>query len=73
MGDKLGDKLGDTSMKIIAAIKNDKEISIAQLASQLAISTTTVEKQLAKLKKKGILLRHGTKDGYWEISKESKE
>lgn len=73
MGDKLGDKLGDTSMKIIVAIKNDREISIAQLASQLAISTTAVEKQLAKLKKKGILLRHGTRGCHWEISKESKE
>ena len=67
--EKYGDKLGDTPLKIVLAITNDPNINVEQLATQLQLSTSAVEKQLAKLKKEGLLIRHGTKGGFWEILK----
>ena len=67
--EKYGDKLADTPLKIVLAITNDPNINVEQLATQLQLSTSAVEKQLAKLKKEGLLIRHGTKGGFWEILK----
>lgn len=65
--EKVREKYGETQLKIVNAIGKDRYVSIEQLATQLDLSTSAVEKQLAKLKQQGVLLRHGTKGGYWEI------
>lgn len=68
LGDRLGDRLGDSQVKIISLIKNEPKISIPELAEKIKISTTAVEKNIKKLKDKGILKRVGTtKSGYWEV------
>jgi predicted HTH transcriptional regulator len=64
--------LQDEDFKTILYRKTTEEVT-KQGDSKLGDKLAAVENQLAKLKKKGILLRHGTKGGYWEISKESNE
>ncbi len=56
-----------SSVKILGLIKENKEMSIPQIASFLKLSTRAVEKNIANLKKKGLLKRVGpAKGGYWE-------
>lgn len=52
-------------------IFNDKYISASEMAEKVGISQRAVEKQLAKLKKIGVIERIGAdKGGYWEIKQE---
>ena len=48
-------------------IVENPKISVRKLAEILDIRTRTVEKQLAALKAKGILVRNGGTRGYWEV------
>jgi ATP-dependent DNA helicase RecG len=64
----LGVKLGVNEAGILDTIVRNKYITIIQLAKDLHISTTAVEKNLAKLKKKNLLKRIGSdKKGYWKV------
>lgn len=57
-----------TSEKILEIISENKNISIAEMAGKIGISSRAVEKQISKLKNKDILRRVGAdKGGYWEI------
>jgi len=57
-----------SSVKIIEIIKEDKYVTIRQIAEQVQISTRAVEKQIARLKKQGVIKRTGpAKGGHWEI------
>lgn len=68
--EKVGRKLGENEEKILGIINNDKFVTISKLSKLLDISTTAVEKNIAKLKEKGLLKRIGpAKGGYWEIIK----
>jgi ATP-dependent DNA helicase RecG len=67
-GEKVGRKLGESEEKMVEIICKDKFVTISELSQSLGISTTAVEKNIAKLKKKGFLKRVGpAKGGYWEI------
>ncbi len=49
-------------------MQDNSKISILDLSKELGISSTAIEKNIAKLKEKGILERIGrTKAGYWKI------
>lgn len=49
---------------------DNKFITIVQIAEAIGISTTAVEKNIAKLREKGILKWEGSdKSGYWEVQK----
>jgi len=66
--EKVGRKLGENEEKILEIIKDDKFVTISKLSRLLGLSTTAVEKNIAKLKEKGLLKRIGpAKGGYWEI------
>ncbi len=68
LGEKLGEKLGETRHLILTLISQNSTTSIIKLAQELGMSTTTVEKQIALLKKQGHLRRIGpAKGGYWEV------
>jgi len=57
-----------SSQKIIDAIKENPEVTIKELADMLRISDRAVKKNIAILKKKGIIRRVGPdKGGHWEI------
>jgi predicted HTH transcriptional regulator len=73
LGDKLGDRLGDRLSKnewrILEIIWENPAATISELAKEIGISTTAVENNFAKLKKKGLLERIGSnKGGYWKAT-----
>jgi len=60
-----------SSVKIIELIIFNVHITIPELAENLGITTRAVEKQIANLKKQGIIERIGPdKGGYWKIIKQ---
>ncbi len=65
---KLGERLGENQEKILALINKNRFITIPELSRDLKISTTAVENNLAKLRKKGLLKRIGpAKGGHWKV------
>jgi ATP-dependent DNA helicase RecG len=68
---KFGERFGESSEKILEIILANKNISAQKIAKQLNISSRAVEKQIAKLKKYGILKRIGpAKSGHWKVIQE---
>ena len=68
LGEKLGVKLGENEIKILKFIEGNKFITTKELSEHIKISTTAVDNNISKLKKKGILERIGpAKGGYWKI------
>ena len=80
MGDKVGNKVGVkvgengepltgarlTQVRILAEIRNNPYVTIAQIASELGMSKANVEKGIAVLKREGRLERAGSrKAGLW--------
>jgi ATP-dependent DNA helicase RecG len=57
-----------SSEKIISAIKKNPNISAQEIAKMLGISSRAVEKNLSKLKEKGVIKRIGPdKGGHWDV------
>ncbi len=66
-------ELNETRRKILSMIRENKQISIAQMAEKLGLSTTAVEKNLTYLKSNGYLIHEGkTSSGFWKIMNNSK-
>ena len=60
--------VGKSSEKIIAYMKENKNITISELSKNLKISSRAVENQIARLKKQGKIKRVGPdKGGHWEV------
>ena len=56
-----------SSEKILTIIKDNPQVSARNIAKQLGLTSRAVEKQIAKLKAKGSLIRIGAaKGGYWK-------
>jgi len=67
---KVGEKVGDTELKIINLIKNNTKITYSELAKEVNIAEKNIYKNILKLKEKGIIRRVGPdKGGHWEIVK----
>ena len=68
MVEKLADGLAENQKKILMLIADNPRVSKKAMAHSLGISTTAIDKNLAKLKQKGILRRVGpAKGGHWEM------
>ena len=66
--------MGENQKKILEAIQKNNQATISDLSKILRISTTSVEKNIAKLKQKGILKRVGPdKGGRWEVMDRASE
>ncbi|OGS23483.1 MAG: hypothetical protein A2297_01645 [Elusimicrobia bacterium RIFOXYB2_FULL_48_7] len=66
----LVERLVESQRKIINFIKQNAHVSKKELSDRIGISTTAIDKNIAQLKKKGILRRIGPdKGGHWEIIK----
>ena len=65
------EKTVKSSEKILAQIKQKPTISAAEIAMQIEMSSRGVEKQIKKLREKGVIKRIGAdRGGYWEIIKD---
>ncbi|MEH6705799.1 MAG: HTH domain-containing protein [Galbibacter orientalis] len=62
-------KFGESSGKIIGLLLENENSTASEIAEIISISTRAVEKQLAKLKKTGVIDRVGPdKGGYWKVN-----
>ncbi len=60
--------LVENQKKMLEIIKHNPSISKDSLATQIGISTTAIDKNITRLKKKGLLKRVGPdKGGHWEV------
>jgi ATP-dependent DNA helicase RecG len=67
--DKATSHVGKTSGKILAAIRDKAEITIPELADIVGVTQRSVERNLQKLQREGLLKRvGGRKHGYWEVA-----
>lgn len=65
---KFGEKFGESSEKTLEIILGNKNVSAQEIAKQRGISSRAVEKQIAKLKKYGVLKRIGpARGGHWRV------
>jgi len=66
---------GETSLAIIQALYRSPDLTIPILATQLGMSSRTIERHLQKLQQQGAIKRIGsTKAGHWQVQiKENRE
>jgi ATP-dependent DNA helicase RecG len=65
---ELVERLAENQKKMLELIIRDPRISKKAMAETIGISTTALDKHLAKLKRIGILRRVGPdRGGYWEV------
>jgi ATP-dependent DNA helicase RecG len=63
-------KFGLTALEILKVIMEQPDSTAQIMAKRIKVSSRTIEKNMAKLKEEGIIIRTGsTKKGYWEIQK----
>jgi hypothetical protein len=68
LAEKLVEGLAENQKKIVMLITGNPNVSKKAMAESLGISTTAIDKNLARLKQKGILRRVGpAKGGHWEV------
>jgi ATP-dependent DNA helicase RecG len=61
-------KLSTNQGAILKMMLDNEDITIAQLADKVSISTTAIDKNIIKLKEFGLLRRVGPdKGGHWEV------
>jgi len=67
LAEKLVEGLAENQKKILRLIARNPHLSKKAMAESLGISTTAIDKNLAKLKQKGVLRRAGRqRGGRWE-------
>ena len=68
-GQKGGQKLTERQQEILEAIKKNPNITREELSDKIQINPSAIQKQIGKLKEKGLLKRLGSdKGGSWEVS-----
>jgi len=66
---ELGEKLTKTRNSILHLISANSKVTIVEMANHLGLSTTSIEKNIAVLKDKGLIARLGAaKGGYWLVN-----
>lgn len=64
----LGEALGESPRRILTILKQHPQTTISELSDQLEISTTAIEKNIARFKSKGYLERiGGARHGHWRV------
>lgn len=73
MKTKVSEKMNATKMKIVAAMRDNPNITINQLMILIGLSEPGIKKNLKQLKDNGIITRVGAnKTGYWEVRNDYK-
>lgn len=69
MSEENGYSLAPTAKRVLVAVAINPNVTIAQLAEALSVSTRTIERSLKALQERGRLSRVGaTKNGYWRVA-----
>ena len=69
VGDETATELSERQGKIIAIIKSSPTITAKKMSESLSVSQRTIERDIAELKKKGLLQRRGNDhDGLWIVT-----
>ena len=64
----LGERLGETRLRILNIIKEDSFIAIPKIAAIVGVSETAIQNNLAWLKTHGLVHRvGGARGGHWEV------
>ena len=67
-------KLNKTQSAIVKAMRNDNHITYEDLGTIVEVDRSTIRRNIAVLKKKGVIQRIGEdKNGYWEVVLEFKD
>jgi ATP-dependent DNA helicase RecG len=67
VGKDVGKDLGEVQKLILRLIYSNPGMTIREMASRLNLTTRTIERNIAQMKKLGLLKRqNGKKGGYWE-------
>lgn len=67
----LGEKLGENDSAVIDLLSKNKKATIVSIAKEIGLSTTGVEKIIARLKDRNLIKRIGSaKGGHWEVTVE---
>jgi len=70
LAEGLVERLAESQKIILKLIKENPYISKKELSKTIGISTTAIDKNITRLKKKGVLKRIGPdKGGYWKVVK----
>ena len=69
VNDKMSSKMsGKMSDKVLAALRVDSELTIAELATQFGVSTRTIDRALEKLQQENRVARFGhAKGSHWKV------
>ena len=71
MVEGLVERLVESQKEILRLISQNPYISKQELSNKIGISTTAIDKNISKLKQKGLLKRIGpAKGGHWEVQNE---
>jgi ATP-dependent DNA helicase RecG len=67
-GEVLGERLGENEERTLVLLAEDDTRSIPEIAEVIGFSTTAVENNIGKLKRKGLLVREGpARGGRWVV------
>ena len=64
-----GQRESDRLKKIVALMREKPQIDVSAIVCAIGGGKRTVEREIASLKKMGIILRKGTFGGRWEVLK----
>jgi ATP-dependent DNA helicase RecG len=69
MSEKMSEKTSEkTSEKILSMMKDNENITIAELTEAIGVSSRSIERNIDKLKQEGKINRIGAdKGGYWQV------
>ena len=68
IGGQIGGQMSTTQQRILDLIIENNKISRNEIAFKIGINESAIQKQLNKLKQKGLLQRIGPdKGGYWKV------
>ncbi len=66
----IGDHLSDNQQRVLAEIRNNPNVTAAQLSVKLTLARATIENAMSVLKKKGFIERVGSrKTGFYKVLK----
>ena len=68
MGGQIGGQITESQRSVLLLIQNKPQISRQELAKELQINPSAVQKHLENLKEQGFIERIGVTRGYWQVN-----